>query len=151
MSLQRYDFSTSKLSSYFGGASPSEFTTLWGLNFCPPSSANSITTAAATWTIGSAIGETQHAISMTFTGTERDLIKKRFHDFVCRALCHAFIDGLPDVALEEIAECIADNYDRHVARPRWRAGLSVGETSPQLLQGRLGAVKQRPEFHLGDE
>jgi hypothetical protein len=113
---------------------------------------NSITTAAATWTIGSPIGETQHAISMTFTSTERDLIKKHFHEFMYRALCHALIDGLPAVALEEIAECIADNYDRHVVRPHWIAALpAASSVSPQRLSGRLGAVKQRPTFHLGDE
>jgi hypothetical protein len=88
---------------------------------------------------------------MTFTGTERELITKQFHEFMYRALCHAFIDGLPAVALEEIAECIADNYDRHVVRPRWRAAVPPTPTSPQRIAGRLGAVKQRPAFHLGDE
>lgn len=90
-------------------------------------------------------------MSMTFTGTEREAIKKQFHDFMYRALCHAFIDALPAMALEEIAECVADNYDRHVARPRWIAALASPSTTPQRLPGRLGAVKQRPVFHLGDE
>ena len=88
---------------------------------------------------------------MTFTGTERELIKNRLHEFMYRALCHAFIDGLPAVALEDIAECIADNYDRHVVRPRWRAALPPASASPQRVPGRLGAVKPPPAFHLGDE
>ena len=78
-------------------------------------------------------------------------MQKQVHEFMYRALCHAFIDSLPAVALEEIAECIADNYERHVVRPRWRAALPAATTSPQRLQGRLGPVKQRPAFHLGDE
>jgi hypothetical protein len=90
----------------------------------------------------------QHAVSMTFTGTEPEVMQKYMHEFVYRALCHAFIDRLPVNALEEIAECIADNYERHVVRPWWRGALPAASSSPKRLQGRLGPAKPRQSFHL---
>src|SRR5712691_2283756 len=115
MSLRPYDFSTSKLTGFSGGASPTDFTTLWGLKFFPQGTVPSSTTAAATWTTGSRIGRLQHEVSLTFTGAE--VTEKDLQEFMYRALCHLFIDALPVDALEEIAECIVDNYKRHVVRP----------------------------------
>jgi hypothetical protein len=84
---------------------------------------------------------------MTFTGAE--VTENDLQEFMVRAICHVFIDALPATALEEIAECIVDNYNRHVLRP-WRMAALPAAPS-QRLQGRLGPVKQRPAFHMGDE
>lgn len=93
------------------------------------------------------MGRLQHHVSMTFTGTE--VTEKDLQEFMVRAICHVFIDTLPANALQEIAECIVDNYNRHVVRPWWKAALPA--PSSQRLQGKLGPAKPRPSFHLRDD
>jgi len=86
---------------------------------------------------------------MTFTGA--DITEEDVQAFVIRAICAALIDTLPLNALGEVAECIVDNYNRYVVRPWRMAALPAVSPSVQRLQGRLGPVKQRPAFHMGDE
>jgi hypothetical protein len=91
----------------------------------------------------------KHELSVTFTGTEVDVMETQLREFMYRAICHAVIDALPVAALEEVADCIADNYNRHLLKPWWRAALPPAPS--QRMQGRLGPAKPRPVFHLGDE
>jgi hypothetical protein len=95
----------------------------------------------------SSIGKLQHHVSMSFTAAE--VTEKDLQEFWVRAICHLYIDALPVAGLEEVVESIVDNYNRHVVRP-WRMA-SLQASPVQRMPARLGAVKQRPAFHLGDE
>jgi hypothetical protein len=96
------------------------------------------------------MGEVKHEVSVTLAGTERTAIEGQIREFVHRAICHALLDGLPVPALEEVAECIADSYTRHVLRPRWLAALPPAPPTP-ALDGHLGVPKAPQPLRLIDD
>ena len=82
-----------------------------------------------------------------FQGTSAEPYKPEVA--LTRAICHLFVERMPERALPELAEAMARTFEFYYDAPRAPIALSPEPFQP--VRGKVGKTYERPPFNLPDE